>query len=78
MDHLNKHNRHHGKPLFKNLQEAVIRIMEEEEDDAKNNVNNVTKDTSFQSPVSVSAQNKYANITYERRMESGILAETIK
>ena len=33
LDHLNKHNHCHGKPLSsKNLREAVIRAMEEEEE----------------------------------------------
>ena len=35
-------------------------------------------DTSFQSPVAMNAQNIDANMSYERRLASGILAETIK
>ena len=42
------------------------------------NVNNVTKYTLFQSPATINAQEKDANVTYERRIASGILAETIK
>ena len=52
--------------------------MEDEEKDAERNVNNVTTYTSFQSPVTINAQKKYANVAYERRIASGILAETIK
>ena len=52
--------------------------MEEEEEDYESNVNNVTIDTSFQSPVAINAQNKYTNMPYERRLASGILAKTIK
>ena len=52
--------------------------MEEEEEEIKSNVNNITKDTSFQSPVAMNAQKKDANISYERQLDSGILAETIK
>ena len=52
--------------------------MEYEEKYAKCNVNNVTTYTSFQSPVTINAQNKYANVTYERQIASGIIAETIK
>ena len=52
--------------------------MEEEEKDAKRNVNNITTDNLFQSPVTINAQKKDANVTYERRIASGILAETIK
>ena len=40
--------------------------------------NNVTTDTSFQTPVAMNVQNKYANMSYERRLASGILAKTIK
>ena len=52
--------------------------MEEEEKYAKRNVNNVTTDTLFQSHVTINAQKKYANVTYERRLDLSILAETIK
>ena len=52
--------------------------MEDEEKYAKPNVNKVTTDTLFRSPVTINAQNKYANVTYERKIASGILAETIK
>ena len=52
--------------------------MKEEEEDTQNNVNNVTMDTSFQSPVATNVQNKYANMPYERQLASGILAETTK
>ena len=52
--------------------------MEDEEKDAKRNVNNVTTDTLFQSPVTVNAQKKDANVTYERRIASGIIVETMK
>ena len=52
--------------------------MEDEEKDAERNGNNVTTDNLFQSPVTINAQNKDTNVTYERRIASGILAETIK
>ena len=51
--------------------------MEDEEKYAERNVNNVTTDTLFQSPVTINAQKKDANVTYERRFAPGILAETI-
>ena len=35
-------------------------------------------DTSFQYPVAMNAQKKYANMSLERQIASGILAETIK
>ena len=79
LDNLNEHNRRHVQRLSsKNLQEAVIRVIKEEEEDAKSYVNNVTMDTSFQSPVATNVQNKYAKISLDRRLASGILAETIR
>ena len=79
LDHLNEHNRRNDKPLSsKNLRESVIRVMEEEEKDAKCNVNNVTANNSFQSPVAINAQKKDTNVSYERQLDLGILAETIK
>ena len=79
LDYLLEHNHRHGTPLFsKNLREVFIRVMGDEEKDAECNVNNVTKDTLFQSPVSINAQKKDANMTYERQIASGIIAETIE
>ena len=79
LDSIIQHNHRHGTPLSsKKLREAVIRVMEDEEKDAKRNVNNITMDTFFQSPVTFNAQKKDANVTYERLIASDILAETIK
>ena len=52
--------------------------MEEEEKYTKRNVNNVTTDNLFQSPGTINAQKKDADVTYERRIALGILAETKK
>ena len=57
----------------KNLREAVIRVMEDEEKDSECNVKNVTTGTLFQFPVTVNEQKKYTNVTYEIRIDSGIL-----
>ena len=51
---------------------------EEEEKDAKRNVNNVTMDTLFQYPFTINTQRKYANLTNERRITLDIHAETMK
>ena len=48
---------------------------EEEEKDAECNVDNVTMDTLFQYPVTINPQKKDANVTYEIRIASGILAK---
>ena len=77
--HIIEHNECHGTPMSnKKLWETVIIVMEDEEKYAKRNINNVITDTFFQSPVTVNAQNKDANLTYERQIPSSVLAETIK
>ena len=65
LDHLNKYIERHGKRLSsKNIQESVLRVMEEEEEKIKSNVNNITTNTSFQSPVAMNAPKKDANMSY--------------
>ena len=79
LDHLNELNRCHDRSLSSNcFQQTVIRVVEEEEEYSKSNVKNVTTDTSFRSPVAINAQKKDTNLSYERRLALGILAETIK
>ena len=57
LDYLLNDNERHGTSFSrKNLQGAVIRVMED-------NVNNITIDTLFQSPFTINAQNKDANVT---------------
>ena len=51
--------------------------MEEEEKDAERNVNNVTMNNLFQSPVTINAQMKDENVTNERRIALDIHTETI-
>ena len=72
LDSILDDNERHGTPLSREkLQKAVSRVMEDK-------VNNVTMDTLFQSPVTINAQNKDANVTNERRIAAEIHAETIK
>ena len=52
--------------------------MEEEEKYSERTVNNVSVDTLIRSPVAINAQKKDADVTYERRIALGILAETKK
>ena len=49
-----------------------------EEEDSKSNAKNINTDTLFQSPVAINAQKKDTNVSYERQLNSSILAETIK
>ena len=79
MDFLIKHNCRHSTPLSsKKLPESAIRVMEDEEKYTKRNVNNVTMDTLFQFPVNINAQEKDANVTYERKIASVILCRNNK
>ena len=78
-DNLNEYNDRHGQRLSsKKLWDAVIGVMEEEEEEIESNINNIIMDTSFRSPIAINAQKRDANVALERRLSLGILAETIK
>ena len=79
LDHLNEYNDHHGQRLSsKNLNEAVICVMEQEEEEIERNINKITFNTSFQSPVTVNVQKKDKILSLERRLASGVLAEMVE
>ena len=79
LDHLNKYDDSHGQRLSsKNLKEAVIWFMEEKEEEIKCNINNITCYTSFQSLIAMNVQKKDANMSLERWLASGVLAEMIE
>ena len=62
LDYLNEYHDRQGQKLSsKNLKEAVLRIMEEEEEEIERNINNITCGTSFQSPVCMNVQKKDEN-----------------
>ena len=52
--------------------------MQEEEEEIESHINNIIMNTSFQSPITISAQKKDAHMSLERRLASGVLAEMIK
>ena len=52
--------------------------MEQEKEKIERNINNITCDTSFQSPVTTNVQKKDANWSLERRLAAGILDEMVK
>ena len=54
---------------IKKLQEAMIRVIQEEEKYAESNVNKVSSGTFVQSLVAINAQKKDENVTYERRCD---------
>ena len=64
MDHLRIYNDRHGQQLSsKNFRDAFIRVMREEKEEIESRINNITMATSFQPPVPMNAQNKYANMS---------------
>ena len=72
IDHPNGYyDRHDQRLSSKKLKGAVLRIMEHEEEEIKRNINNITFNTSFQSPVTMNVQKKYANRSLERRLAAG-------
>ena len=57
LNHLNEYNDCHGQGLSsKNLKDAVLCVTEEEEEEIERNINNITCDASFQSPVAMNVQ----------------------
>ena len=66
-DNLNGYQDLHGQRLSsKNLKEVVLRVMEQQEEEIKRNINNIICDTSFESLVNMNLQKKYANWSLER------------
>ena len=58
--HLNEYNdRHCQRFSSKNLKEAVLQVMDEEGYEIERNINNITCNTSFQSPVAMNVQKIY-------------------
>ena len=79
LDHQNEYNDRHSQRLSgKNIKESVLQVMEEEEEEVKHNINNITCDTSFQSPITMNIQKKYVNTSLERRLASGVLEEMVE
>ena len=61
-DHINEYHDRHSQIFYsENIKEAVLRVMEQEEEEIIHNINNITRDTSFESPVTMNKQNKYEN-----------------
>ena len=79
LDHLNEYHNRHGQILSsKNIKEAVLRVMDEEEKEIECNINNITCDTSFQSQVTKNVQKKDASWSLERRLTTGVLEKMVK
>ena len=52
--------------------------MEVEEKELERNINNITCDTSFESPVTMNVQKKDANWSLERRLAAAFLEEMVQ
>ena len=52
--------------------------MEQEEEELELNINNITWDTSFESPVTINVQKKDVKFSLERRLAAGVLEEMVK
>ena len=79
IDHLNKYNDRHGQRLsIKNLKEVVLRFMEEEEEEIVHNIDNITCNTSFQSPVAMNIKNKDADWSLKIRLLQAFLQKWLK
>ena len=79
LDTLNEYQDRHGQRLSsKKLREAVGRVMNEEVEEIECNINNITCDTSFQSPRTKTVQEKDASWSLERRLAAGVLEEMVE
>ena len=80
LDTLKKYQDRHGQIFStKKLREAVCRVMdEEEEEEMERNINKITCNTSFQSPVTKNLQKKDANWSLKRRLAAGVLEEIVE
>ena len=59
IDTLNRYQDRHGQRFSsEKLKEAVLRVMDEEEEDIKRNINNITCDDPFQFPGTKNVQRK--------------------
>ena len=62
LDHLHRYQDFHDQRLSsKNLKEAVLRVTEQQEEEIERNINNITCDTSFESPITMNVQKKDVN-----------------
>ena len=78
LDTLNRYQDRHGQRLSsKKLKEAVLCVMDEEEDKMERNINNVTCDTPFKSPFTEIVQKKDASWSLKRQLAAGVLAEIV-
>ena len=79
LDTLNKYQDCLGQRLSsKNLKEAVIHVVEQQEEEIERDINNITCNTSFKSPVTKNVQKKNGNWSLERRLATGVLDKMVK
>ena len=79
IDHINEYHDNHSQILYsKKLKEAVLHVMEEEKEEIERNIDNITCDTSFQSPFAMNVQKKDANWSLDIPLAAGILVEMVE
>ena len=79
LDTPKKYQDRHGQILStKNVKEAVRRVTDEKGEEMEHNINNITCNNPFQSPVSKNGQKKDANWSLKRRLDAGVLAEMVE
>ena len=79
LDDLKKYQDRHSQILSsKKLREAVLSVMDEEEEEIERNTKKITCDTPFKSSVTKNLQKKDANWSLERRLAAGVLAEMVE
>ena len=72
---LNKYQDRHGQRLSsKKLKEAVLCVMDAEEEEMERNINNIKCDTPLQYPGTENVKKKYANGSLERQLSPVVLA----
>ena len=52
--------------------------MEQQAEEIECNINNITCDTSFESPITMNVKKKDENWSLERRLSAGVLEEMVK
>ena len=52
--------------------------MEQEEEEIERNINNITCNTSFRSPITMNVQRKDASLSLERQLAAGVLDKMVK
>ena len=79
IDTLNKYQDFYSQRFSsKKHKEAVLHVMEQAEEEIERNINNITCDTSFESPATMNVQNKDKNWSLETQLAAVVLGKMVK